>query len=614
MKITSTLILLFLAFIGKAQHYKEVTLSSVSIEVPRIVTSGNITSISNLGFSTYSFNRLANDSVAYKYNYSFRYGNAMFEFRETSKADIWEWLENTYRPKRKRKSEFKHYKIGHFRDIENETLKGKFQQFQIEYIDGRRKLKLIYKLDESTQFMASVKSAKSPEVFMAAQDSLLTFLNSLQLNPLKKLEHKSFEQSEYIKDQANNHLVELPFALSNDFDNPVVATTPDNKLIVAFAHADGTEILFFNENFKLKSHITYGRLIHAIKATEDGFFAVSSDDYNLLTYGIYPSIYLTKHDKKGELIFTESFFKKDNVKVPGNKVFDYYSRDNVCLEIADSVGIVYTTSEERTGLKDVVQKGAYRTFHVDDGFLKKGKQDFWHVSHCFAQKSLVHEEHAYLYSLGDYDPRGLTLSKINLTMHKDSTDSTSFFHEVLLPISGLDGDNYIADSHISAPIVWKNNLYIAVETEEDAKSNHDDNPYSVNRGMNDIFIVKCDLDAYEIKITQMTKTKFIEEVNPKLAVVGDRLLLIYNEVQYNNTGAKSGIEDKFVFLNERLRREGKLDVLQTYYGNEPQSQCKMPDGPVNRDGNELVTMPNGNVIWVRLMRNTRQLEIVEIKG
>ena len=613
-----TFVLIVVAlFIGNGNvfgQYKNIKLSTLSIDVPVSVTKGNITTLAKAGFSTYAFDRLANDSTAFNYNYEFRYGKAIYELRETVKADIWEWLENTYRPRRKRKSEFKNYKVDQFKNIQNEVLSKKLQKFQIEYIDGRRKLTLIYKLDETTQFMASVKSGDSADDFLAAQDTLIKLMQSIERDIPPIPSPTEFEQSPYIKDLVSNHLINLPFPMSIDFDNPVVEATKNNELIIAFAHADGSELFLISEDFKLKNHWHYGRIVHQIKAVDDGFFAVSSSDYNLLTYKIYPSIYLTKHSETGKVLFTQSFFKKDNVKFPGNKVFDYYSRDNVCLEIADSIGIVYTTSEERTGISDVVQKGAYRTFSTKTGFLKKGKDDYWHVSHCFAQKSVQKDADVFLFSLGDYDPRGLSVSRVDLTMHKDSTDSTSFWHEILLPLSGQLGDNYIADAHLSNPVIWKNQLFIAVETEEGAKSNHDDNPYSVNRGMNDIFIVKCDMDAIEIEVKQITKTKTVEEVNPKLAVIKNRLLLIYNEVQYNNTGLVSGIIDKYVYLNDRFRRDDKLDVLQTYYANEKREDVRMPDGPVNRDGNDLLTLPNGNVVWVRLMRNTRQLEIVEIKG
>ena len=40
----------------------------------------------------------------------------------------------------------------------------------------------------------------------------------------------------------------------------------------------------------------------------------------------------------------------------------------------------------------------------------------------------------------------------------------------------------------------------------------------------------------------------------------------------------------------------------------------MPDSGINRDGSDFVKMSDGRAIWVRLMRNTRQLEVVEIEG
>jgi hypothetical protein len=608
-----TLICLFI-FSLNFSYAERIKLSTISIEVPEKAAAGNVTTKSLDGVSTYSFTRLRADSTAYVYNYSFKLGKALFEFRETSKADIWEWLEPVYKPKTARKKEFKNYQIEKFENLENEVLDMKLQKFRIEYNDGLRKLTLIYKIDETTQFMASVKSAFAPKDFIAAQDSLASWLETVEQKVPKIRPHKPIEQTGEIKDHISHHIVRLPFALSNDFDNPVVAVTENDDIIVAYGHSDGSEVMILDKDFKLKSNFHYPRIIHDIVTIKGGFFAVSSDDYNLLRYDIYPSLYLTKHKSNGELVFTQSFFKKDNTKMPGSQTFDFYSRDNVCLEIADSIGIVYCTAEKKVGMANVVQQGAYKTFSVQTGFLKKGKKDLWHVSHCFAQKSVQHKDDVFLYSIGDNDPRGLSMSKVNLTMHKDSTDSTSFWHEVLVPFNGILGDNYTADSHISDPIVWNGNIYIALETEENAKTSHDPNPRSANRGMNDVFIVKCDLNGENKKVTQITKTKYVEEANPKITILGDRMLLIYNEIKYNNNGLAQEISEKYLYLDERMIRQTKAEDLNSYYAQERSKNWKMPDSGINRDGNEFVQLSDGTAIWIRLMRNTRQLEVMAIKG
>lgn len=591
-----------------------ITLSSISLEVPNEVADGNKTTKQTHGFSTYAFSRLRADSTAYYYYYSFKYGKALFEFRETCKADIWEWLENSYKPKHARKKEFKNFKIENFENLENALLDMKLHKFRIEYENGLRKLTLIYKIDETTELMASVKSAFPVKDFLAAQDTLVSFLETASLEVPALKPSGEFDQIGDIKEHISHYLIDLPFALSNDFDNPVVAITPHDDMIIAYAHADGSEVLVLDKNCKLKHKFHYARLIHDIVCVQDEFFAISTDDYNLLRYDIYPSIYLTKHKANGDLIFTQSFFKKDNTKMPGNQSYDFYSRDGACLEIADSIGIVYTTAEKRVGMANVVQQGAYKTFSVQTGFLKKGKKDLWHVSHCFAMKSVRHKDDVYLFSIGDNDPRGLSLSKVNLTMHKDSTDSTSFWHEVLVSFNGIQGDNYVADSHISDPVVWNGHLYIALETEEEAKTNHDPNPYSANRGMNDIFLVKCNLEGEEVDVIQITKTKYIEEVNPKIEIVNDRMILVYNEVKYNNNGLVQALVDKYLYLDERGIRITKAEDLNSYYHSEDRLNARMPDSAVGRDGSEFKKLSDGSIVWVRLMKNTRQLEVIQVKG
>jgi hypothetical protein len=611
MKYFSAIILLLLSLSASAEKIK---LSTLQLNVPDKVIEGNKTSINTHGFSTYSFTRLRADSTAYIYYYSFKYGNALYEFRETCKADIWEWLESSYKPKTARKKEFKNYKIESFENLNNQLLDMKLQKFRIEYEDGLRKLTLIYKIDETTQFMASVKSAFPAKDFLAAQDTLVGMLETVTRENEPDIQHQPILNSGEIENHIKHYLINLPYGLSNDFDNPVVAISKNDDIIIAFAHADGSELIVLDKTFKIKQHFHYNRLIHQIKAVDDGFFALSSDDYNLLRYNIYPSMYLTKHAANGDLIFTQSLFKKDNTKAPGSQSFDYYSRDNACLEIIDSIGLVYTTSEKRVGMANVVQQGAYQTFSTATGMLKKGKKDLWHVSHCFGQKSIVFEDDAYLFSIGDNDPRGLSLSKVDLTMHKDSTDSSSFSHQILVPFNGILGDNYTADSHISAPIIWNGMLYIALETEENAKTNHDPNPRSANRGMNDVFIVKCDLNGENIDVIQMTKTKFVEEVNPKIGVVNGRMILIYDEIKYTNTGTVNSIDEKYLYMDERAIRETKAESLNSYYTQEDPSTAKMPDSAINRDGNEFVYLSDGRIVWVRLLKNTRQLELITISG
>lgn len=606
------LYLFFILFIVNSSFADEVKLSTVTIDVPSKVTPGNKTIVAKDGVSTYSFTRLRGDSTAFIYSYSFKYGKALYEFRETCKADIWEWLESSYKPVTARKKEFKNFKIEQFENLENPLLDMKLQKFRIEYENGLRKLTLIYKIDETTQFMASVKSAFPAKDFLSAQDTLVSILETAQQNIPELPKALNIENKGEIKDKIQHHLIDLPLALSVDFDNPVVEVTHDDNIIVAFAHADGSELFFLDKSGSLKEHVHYSRLIHDIKAVKDGFFALSSDDYNLLRYDIYPSLYLTKHKTDGSLVFTQSFMKKDNTKAPGNQTYDFYSRDNACLEIADSIGIVYSTTEKKVGFGKTVQQGAYKTFSTQTGFLKKGKKDLWHVSHCFAQKSIQYDNNAYLFSIGDNDPRGLSLSKVDLTIHKDSTDSSSFWHEVLVPMKGILGDNYVADSHISDPIVWNNYLYIALETEENAKTNHDPNPRSANRGMNDIFLVKCDLNGEDVKVQQITKTKFIEETNPKIAIVGDQLLMIYDELKFNNNGLVKEIDEKYVYLDERLMRITKAEQLLSNYSLQDAKYAKMPDSGINRDGNEFVKLSDGTIIWVRLMLNTRQLELIKI--
>ena len=90
--------------------------------------------------------------------------------------------------------------------------------------------------------------------------------------------------------------------------------------------------------------------------------------------------------------------------------------------------------------------------------------------------------------------------------------------------------------------------------------------------------------------------------------------MLYNEIKYNNNGQVNGMDDMYMYLDERCNRLTKAENLNSYYQSEDPQNARMPDSAVSRDGNEFKVMSDGSVIWVRLMKNTRQLEVIRITG
>ena len=606
------LVFLFSIFLlCTTSHAHRIKLSTISLDFPTEVTKGNKVNVSQGGLSSYAWNRLRNDSSAYYYTYSFRYTNGLFEFRETTKEDIYEWHESTY-PRFKKAKEKGYYNEKAFLKIENPVLKGKLFGITNETKGKVRKITVIYKFNKTTQFTASLKSAYNGPGFVAMQDSLINFLETVEIDPFVIPEHEAVSQTGDLKDKVSHHLVNLPVGLSNDFNNPVVAQCENGDLIVAFAHSTGSEIFRLNSNWEILHHYSFDKVVHDIVPYGDQFFSLASTEYNKLTYGIYPSLFLSKHDPNCEVLYFNRVFNKFKLRFPGNQVFDFYSRDNVCLEVVDSLGLVYANSERKFSDMKVGQAGAYKTFSTVSGMKKKADKDLWHVSHCFAQKSIADDEHVYLFSLGDNFPRGLSMSKINILLEKDSTDTVSFYHEELYKLKGNGGDNYIMDSHISEPVFFKDKIYLVLETESGAKTDYDSgNGYSSNRGKNDLFLISVNKYGEAIESKQITKTKHFEEVNPKLAVHNDMLLLVYTEVKYSKATSKVEMSDKYIYLDEKGRRKTKGETIQSIYENEDPKDWKMPDSPINRDGNEFLHLQDGSVLWMRLLKNTRQLEIIQ---
>ncbi|MBI3133231.1 MAG: hypothetical protein HYZ14_01005 [Bacteroidetes bacterium] len=590
-----------------------VTLSTVSFDVPDAVAAGNKVLVTTDGISTYAWNRLRADSSSYYYSYSFKLDNVLFEFRECHKVDIYEAFETYFKPSLAKSKELKNFEITRFQSTSNEFLRSSFSNAVVEYDKGMRKLTLLYTINQTGLFLVSIKSKYPAETFLKAQNNLDSILVTAQYTQAVVPQHETVIQKGELVNRTHHTTIKLPYYLATDFNNPVVQATPDNGFVVVFAHAEGSEIFKLNAENKITATAHHDKIIHDIAISEKGFFSLSSTDYNMLSYGIYPSLYLNKHNQNGGVELSQVVFKQNDVKLPGNQVFDYYSRDNVCLEIADTFGIIYMNSEKRFKDLKVLQSGAYKTFSLENGILKKGNEDLYHLSHCFAQASTHDSKFAYLVSLSDGIPRGVCLSKVDIAIAKDSTDTTSFYHHVLFEIDGTPGDNYVADTHFSEPLLYNNFLYVIIETEQGARTDLESNELSANRGHNDLFLVKCSLDSKEMIVKQLTKTDKIEEVNPKLVDLGNELLLIYSEARFDKQTSRYSFADKYLLLDERGGRQSILEEFNSFYDNEKRADYKMPDGPVNRDGSNLVKMADGSVIWVRLLKNAQEIEVIRFK-
>jgi hypothetical protein len=609
------LFLLFLSPFFTVAQGTDVTLSTVTFTVPNAVASGNKVMVTTDGISTYAWNRLRLDSAAYYYSYSFKLDNVLFEFRECHKVDIYEGFETFFKPAFAQSKEMKNYEITRFQTTRNEFMRKSFSNAVIEYDKGMRKLTLLYTINQTGLFLVSIKSLYAAETFLKAQQNLDSILVTAKYNPPVAPAHEPIVQKGELINRTEHFAIKLPHFMSTDFNNPVVQATPDNGFVVVFAHSEGSEIFKFNSKCEIVSKAHHDKIIHDIAISEKGFFSLSSTDYNMLSFDIYPSLYLNKHNHNGDVELSQVVFKKNDVKFPNNQVFDYYSRDNVCLEIADTFGIIYMNSEKRWPDMQVLQSGAYKTFSPENGILKKGNEDMFHVSHCFAQTSTHDAKNAYLLSLGDSYPRGVCLSKVDISIAKDSTDNdtTSFYHHLLYKIDGTPGDNYVSDTHISEPLIYNNFMYIIIETEQGAKATIESNENSVNRGHNDLFLVKCSLDSKELIVKQITKTDKIEEVNPKLVDLGTELLLVYSEAKFDKQSGRYTFNDRYLMLDERGGRQSIIEDLNSFYAQEQRADYKMPDSPINRDGSNLIKMADGSVIWVRLLKNAQEIEVIKFK-
>jgi hypothetical protein len=66
-------------------------------------------------------------------------------------------------------------------------------------------------------------------------------------------------------------------------------------------------------------------------------------------------------------------------------------------------------------------------------------------------------------------------------------------------------------------------------------------------------------------------------------------------------------------LDERGGRQSIIEDLNSFYAQEKRTDYKMPDSPINRDGSNLIKMADGSAIWVRLLKNAQEIEVIKFK-
>ena len=278
----SILLITLLIFISAPALCERIKLSTVSIEVPDAVAVGNKVTKSYEGISTYAWTRLRSDSSSYYYTYSFKHENALFEFRESHRVDIYEAFESIYKPKLATNKENKNYLISVFQHTSNEFMKSSFDYAVVEFDKGMRKITLIYKVNKTSQFLASMKTMYPVETFIRGQKNLDTILTSAIYEAPTLPEYTKIEQKGELVNRTEHHVIKSPFFLSIDFNNPIVQATPDNGFVAIFAHSAGSEIITVNSKLEISSIAHHDKIIHDFVISDKGFFSVSSTDYNLL--------------------------------------------------------------------------------------------------------------------------------------------------------------------------------------------------------------------------------------------------------------------------------------------------------------------------------------------
>src|SRR5690606_31575973 len=116
--------------------------------------------------------------------------------------------------------ETKNYLISVFQNTTNEFLKSSFDYAVVEFDKGMRKITLIYKINKTSQFVASMKTMYPIETFIKAQKNLDTILTSAIYEAPVLPKYDKIVQKGELANRTEHYLLKSPFFLSIDFNNP----------------------------------------------------------------------------------------------------------------------------------------------------------------------------------------------------------------------------------------------------------------------------------------------------------------------------------------------------------------------------------------------------------
>lgn len=497
--------------------------------------------------------------------------------------------------------------------------------------NGQTKMVVMVDFDEKHLLSAFFEcSSKHAETGMAAARTLFATLKARPQAryPVSALVSGFFDPVRHtaeevaglegpLKGKVDHILWEMPDHADWDslyYYDPLLAALPDGGFVVAWRDsAHLTHFQFFSSDMKPRgTSIPFpGLLVHALTGDNTGFAGICSKlrgDY--FEYNGYA--FLVKFDMQGKEQFRTEIVGSDDISVTNESIL-FRRRKNQNLAFSGSHYAVYTSIEHNFGPGSGIHQGDFSRFYDEKGVsVKVGdsptsaeRGDNWGVSHSFT-KALCWDGELFCYlTVGDGHPRGIAYKRYGATKHPDEKRGRLN----VWPIPGDLGDNNVYRTEING-LAANKDLVVGVFTSLLQARTMPGTDYTYN----DVFLYLGNKSGSKYGVKPLQATPTLAEVNPRIVRYLNSFLVVWHEWDRKQKYPYDTYTVRYLLLNDKGEKISRPEKIPTWFALEAQKTSRMLSSsgePLG--GTEMVTLKNGDVVWLRYLPEGNNAEIIRIR-
>lgn len=420
-----------------------------------------------------------------------------------------------------------------------------------------------------------------------------------------------------LKGKVDHFLWEMPEHA--DWDSlfqydPLLAALPDGGFVVAWRDSTHlTNFQFFSSEMKPKGpSVPFpGLIMHAITGDNDGFAGIFSKlegDY----FDYKGHTWLIKFDMQGKVKFKTEIVGTDNIQVSNESIL-FRRRKNQNLAFSGTHYAVYVSIEHNFGPGSGVHEGDYSRFYDEKGVsVKVGdsptsaeRGDNWGVSHSFT-KALCWDGEMFCYlTVGDGHPRGIAYKRYGATKLPEEKRSAVN----VWPIPGGKGDNNVYHTEING-LAANKDLVVGVFTSLLKTRTMPGTDYSYT----DLYIYLGNKSGSKFGVKPLQVTPAFTERNPRLVPYRNFFLVVWNEWDRKEIYPFDTYTVRYLLLNAKGEKISRPEKIPTWFALEAQKTSRMlSSSGESLGGTEMVSLKNGDVVWLRYLPDGDAAEIIRIR-